>query len=58
MTRLFAAIPFVLGGCLIAYVFTLGNMISNHSLENHLLLSTGLVCIAIGCLAAVIVGRR
>ncbi len=45
--------PVAIGGLLIAYVFTLGGISNNHSVQNYLLLCTGVLCV---CLGLVVLG--
>jgi len=51
--------PMVLGAMLILYVFTFGGIYSNHSVQNYLLLCTGILSISLGLLGmALTAGRK
>ena len=51
--------PMVIGAVLILYVFTLGGICSNHSVQNYLLLCTGILSISLGLLGmALTAGRK
>ncbi len=43
--------PIVIGSLLLAYVFMLGGISSNHSVQNYLLLCTGVLSVSLGLVA-------
>lgn len=56
--KLFAKIAlFSIGALLLLYVFSIGEIWSNHSPGNYLMLCTGIISIALGFLAVAIDSR-
>ena len=43
--------PILIGGLLLAYVFLLGGISSDHSVQNYLVLCTGVLSVSLGLVA-------
>ena len=51
-------IPFAIGFLLLIYVFTIGQIWNNHSVQNYMLLCTGILSINLGLLGMAIAPNK
>jgi hypothetical protein len=58
MDRILALLPILIGALLLLYIFTVGGITNYHYVQQYVLLSAGVVCVAIGFAALAVIWRR